>query len=469
MNMKKSDIIKNVELAMNRDEGAIEALYKDTYARAYSLAFGLCHDREQTEDILQESYIAAFENLHHLDNKGNFWHWFRGIVLNKWRDSCKDKSLRYDTTLYNVAEDDFEEWQLESSAHDIVEQSITNDQLWTLVNNLPENQRVCMILFYYEDMKIEKIAEMLHIPVGSVKSRLHYGREKLKREIEESGLHAGAALPPIAGSAAVSPEILASILAALAPASKSSAAAAAAGAAGAASGTLLAKLGVGLVSAAAVAGIAGVALNMKKPAHPPTATATTTTVSVTTTAATTTTTTTIPTTTTTTPAPTTTTTAAYVSFDYVQNETGVTIAAYTGTAAYVSIPSEIGGKPVTAIGERAFQYSRAVRSVTIPDSVTVIGANAFRECPHLKTLLLGSGVATIEDMAFCGCHSLTAADIPGSVKSIGIYAFAYCDALQSVTLHEGTESIGYGAFYGCGLLAPVDLPSTVTDVGQDAF
>lgn len=339
MNMKKSDIIKNVELAMNRDEGAIEALYKDTYARAYSLAFGLCHDREQTEDILQESYIAAFENLHHLDNKGNFWHWFRGIVLNKWRDSCKDKSLRYDTTLYNVAEDDFEEWQLELSAHDIVEQSITNDQLWTLVNNLPENQRVCMILFYYEDMKIEKIAEMLHIPVGSVKSRLHYGREKLKREIEESGLHAGAALPPIAGSAAVSPEILASILAALAPASKSSAAAAAAGAAGAASGTLLAKLGVGLVSAAAVAGIAGVALNMKKPAHPPTATATTTTVSVTTTAATTTTTTTIPTTTTTTPAPTTTTTAAYVSFDYVQNETGVTIAAYTGTAAYVSIPS----------------------------------------------------------------------------------------------------------------------------------
>lgn len=463
--MKKNDIIKNVELAMKRDEGAIEALYKDTYARAYSLAFGLCHDREQTEDVLQESYIAAFENLHHLDNKGNFWQWFRGIVLNKWRDSCKDKSLRYDTTLYDVAEDDFEEWQLESSAHDIVEQSITNDELWAMVNNLPENQRVCMILFYYEDMKVDKIAEMLHIPVGSVKSRLHYGREKLKKEIEESGLHAGAALPPMAGSAAISPEILASVLAALAPASESAAAAAAAGTAG---GALLARLGIGLVSVVAVAGIAGAAINMKKPEPPPAVPTTTATASVTTTAATTTTT--IPTTTTTTTAaPTTTTTAAYVSFDYDVNDTGVTIAAYTGTAAYVSIPSEIDGRPVTAIGEKAFQYSRAVRGVSIPGSVTVIQANAFRECPHLREVNLGEGIGAIEDMAFCGCHSLASVDIPGSVRSIGIYAFAYCGSLQSVILHEGTETIGYGAFYECGALAPVDLPSTVTDVGQDAF
>ena len=469
--MKKSDIIKNVDLAMKRNEGAIEALYKDTYARAYSLAFGLCRNREQTEDILQESYIAAFENLHHLDNKGNFWHWFRGIVLNKWWDSCKEKSLKYDTTLYDVAEDDLEEWQLQSSAHDIVEQSIANDELWTLVNQLPENQRVCMILFYYEDMKVDKIAEILHIPVGSVKSRLHYGRQKLKKELEESGLHAGAALPPVAGSAAVSSEMLASILAALAPASESSAVAAVAGTAGAAGGAWLTKIGVGLVSAAAVAGIAGAVLNMNPPEPSPTVpTAATTAVTTTTAAPATTTTTTIPTTTTTTTAaPTTTTTAAYVSFDYDETEAGVTIAAYTGTAAYVSIPSEIDGRPVTAIGEKAFQYNRAVRSVSIPGSVTVIRDNAFRECPHLSEVTLGDGIGAIEDMAFCGCQSLTAVDIPGSVRNIGIYAFAYCGALQSVTLHEGTETIGYGAFYGCGLLAPVDLPSTVTDVGQDAF
>lgn len=110
---------------------------------------------------------------------------------------------------------------------------------------------------------------------------------------------------------------------------------------------------------------------------------------------------------------------------YEVNGESVTITGYTGNEASVVIPNEIEGKPVTAIGERAFSKNNTLTSVAIPDSVTGIGDYAFFE----------SGLKNI--------------NIPAGVTTIGRSAFTNCKSLSSVTFAEGSRlsSIGDSAFY----------------------
>ena len=189
--MKTSELINYVDQAMENDRDAIEAIYNYTYAGMYSLVYSLCRNKDAAEDILQESYIAAFSGLHTLRYKGEFWKWLKGIVINKWRDYSKSNVIFSDALEYDSAEEQFELEHPQMSIHEKLENEQKNSELWRLVNELPENQRVCIILFYYEDMSIGEIAQVLQIPAGSVKSRLHYGRVRLKRMLQESDWFAG--------------------------------------------------------------------------------------------------------------------------------------------------------------------------------------------------------------------------------------------------------------------------------------
>src|SRR5579859_1469546 len=110
------------------------------------------------------------------------------------------------------------------------------------------------------------------------------------------------------------------------------------------------------------------------------------------------------------------------NFTYTTNNNTITITGYTGTNTTVIIPGTINGLPVTSIGNYAFENETSVASVTIPDSVTSIGLDAF----------LGSG--------------LTSVTIGGSVTNIGAAAFGYCSSLTNVTISGSVASIGGIAF-----------------------
>ena len=123
---------------------------------------------------------------------------------------------------------------------------------------------------------------------------------------------------------------------------------------------------------------------------------------------------------------------------------------------------------VTAIEDYAF-YQSKVTSVTLPETITSVGAAAFYGCSSLTGLVLPEGVTSIGESAFSGCSSLTSMIIPEGVTSIADYTFNGCTNLASITLPEGIESIGKRAFSGCKVLATVDIPSTVTTIGSYAF
>jgi hypothetical protein len=207
--------------------------------------------------------------------------------------------------------------------------------------------------------------------------------------------------------------------------------------------------------------------------------------------------------------------------DYYYGEVNgkIIILNYKGTGGNVNIPTQINGKPVTYIGNYAFENCTKLTSVTIPDSVTSIGSSAFENCYKLASVIISNSVTSIGyrafyrtawfeqwfnnqsdgvvymekvaylykgDMpentsivlldgtkgiagsAFYGCKNLTSITIPNSVTNIGEMAFDGT-GLTSVIIGNSVTSIGVNAFKYCDDLTSITIPDSVTDIGEMAF
>lgn len=212
------------------------------------------------------------------------------------------------------------------------------------------------------------------------------------------------------------------------------------------------------------------------------------------------------------------------SRDFTFDATTGTIKKYNGNDAVVNIPSEINGTPVTTIGNAAFRDS-SVTSVTIPASVTEIGANAFAGCTNLTSVTYGgdwsnltiqSGNPAVQDAAneqlfdfaftpdntavivtnykykgtaadvtIPSCYkgkpvtainnaafpnsAVTSVTIPDSVTSIPDAAFVNCSQLTNISIPNSVTYIGFSAFDGCASLKSITLPSSLRTIGNSAF
>ena len=116
-----------------------------------------------------------------------------------------------------------------------------------------------------------------------------------------------------------------------------------------------------------------------------------------------------------------------LDYAYTVDESGVTITKYNGTDSRIRIPSEFDGTPVTAIGNTAFYRCSTLAYVQFPDSVRVIGIDAFTDCAFTEIIL------------------------PASLETLSLESFSNCRQLTTVTIPAGITSIGKTAFYGSPL------------------
>jgi len=142
----------------------------------------------------------------------------------------------------------------------------------------------------------------------------------------------------------------------------------------------------------------------------------------------------------------------------------VTIQAYNGTGGTSTATSY----PANEIPTLAF-IGCNLTSITIGNSVTSIGNEAFESCSGLTNLTIGNSVTSIGDYAFRQCYGLTSLTIPNTVTSIGAGAFYYCSGLKNLTIPNSVISIGVGSFWNCGGLERLTIGNSVTSIGNDAF
>lgn len=156
------------------------------------------------------------------------------------------------------------------------------------------------------------------------------------------------------------------------------------------------------------------------------------------------------------------------SYRYTVTNKKATITDYKGKSSSVTIPSKLGGYPVTCIGEYAFWGKKFIKKVVIPSSVKEINHMAFSECSNLKSVSLPAKLTTIGNYTFSLCTDLKEIKIPNSVTTIGEGAFSSCSKLTTVTLPKNLSELSTYLFNDTAI-RKITLPDHLTKIGEYAF
>ena len=134
-----------------------------------------------------------------------------------------------------------------------------------------------------------------------------------------------------------------------------------------------------------------------------------------------------------------------------------------------TVPSMLGGYPVTAIADNAFSGKNLLTKLTIPEGVTSVGAGAFASCTKLADITIPESVTSIGESAFNGCSLLEAVYLNGNITKIKPNTFYNCSSLASVAYTYNVTEVGAYAFYGCSSLTGFGFGTQLTTIGQYAF
>lgn len=142
---------------------------------------------------------------------------------------------------------------------------------------------------------------------------------------------------------------------------------------------------------------------------------------------------------------------------------------YQGKATNLIIPAKLGKTTLKKIYEQAFALKENILiSVTLPDTITEIGASAFAGITTLKSIKLPSGLKIIDGDAFASCTSLKDVVIPNGVKTIGMGAFYDCKSLTEINIPQSVTSIEVGEFQDSSITA-ISIPSGITNIAGAVF
>ena len=187
--MEKGLIVR----ARKKDNEAIAEIIQLTERKAYFIAYKVVNNEATAKDIVQEAYIQAFQKLDQLTDDAKFESWFNQIVSHKALDYTKSKIGKNKPVEFSSLDDEEDRLEFEANikndkASFEPEASMNYKELQEgvqgVLNELPENQRLALMMYYFEDMSVSEIADVYGVSGNTVKGYLAYGRKKIKTIIE---------------------------------------------------------------------------------------------------------------------------------------------------------------------------------------------------------------------------------------------------------------------------------------------
>ena len=177
--MKDIDPSRLIQECIAGNETAIETFVRGHEADVFKLALSIVRDESEAMEITQETFIAALKSLHSFKEIGSLKTWLFKITLNRSRSHLRKRNFlqRLSTTLSTLFK---EAEERQTSPEENVIQNEREAVIWSELNKLDERQRIVVILRYFQDLPIVEIAEILNLYEGTVHSRLHTARERLR-------------------------------------------------------------------------------------------------------------------------------------------------------------------------------------------------------------------------------------------------------------------------------------------------
>lgn len=168
------------KLVNKSDNEARRQLFEAYYKKTFAVAYNILRNRENAEDITQDAFIKAFQNIHQLQDQTKFGAWLAVIASNLARNFLKrEKRIDYtdeEIIIENSSEANYTE--------EIAMRSLEIDRVQQAIKALPPDHYQVVVLQYYYDLRVEEIASMLKLSPGTVKSRLHRARQRLAKNLE---------------------------------------------------------------------------------------------------------------------------------------------------------------------------------------------------------------------------------------------------------------------------------------------
>ncbi|NOT77057.1 MAG: RNA polymerase sigma factor [Cyclobacteriaceae bacterium] len=191
--MMHSDVL--IVRAREGDKHAQGKLVEVWYKRIYNFSYKFFYDHDMAMEVSQKTFISMHRNIAYLQDTGRFRSWLYTIAVNCCREELRKKKSSRSVSLHDLNPGEHEDsysWEKSGSRREnperVLRQSELSDLLQGCLILLSDEQREVVIMKEYEGMKFREIAEALNVSENTVKSRMYYGLEALKKILEKRNI-----------------------------------------------------------------------------------------------------------------------------------------------------------------------------------------------------------------------------------------------------------------------------------------
>ncbi len=175
--------VKLIEECRSNNKRAQIELYRKYNQGMYNIAMRFLKNRENADDIIQESFLSAFKNIHQFKAEVTFGAWLKKIVIHKCLNYLKKKELDVitldESKVFNLEKEDSDNWE--------VDNSIVLEDVKKSIDKLPDKYKFVLMLYLIEGYDHEEVSEVLNISVVASRTQLMRGKVKLRQLLKQKG------------------------------------------------------------------------------------------------------------------------------------------------------------------------------------------------------------------------------------------------------------------------------------------